>query len=48
MNSTIAGTIKAPIKGRGLRWYRRDMGLLLTMRRTVDLCRLGSFLCLAS
>lgn len=31
------------------RWYGRDMGLLLTMRRTVDLCRLGSCcLCLAS
>ncbi len=31
-----------------VRWYVRDMGLLLTSRRTVDLCRLGSCLCLAS
>ncbi len=48
MNWTIAGPLEAPMQGRGLRWYRRDMGLLLTMRRTVDLCRLGSCLCLAS
>jgi len=31
-----------------LRWYGRAMGLLLTMRRTVDLCRLASCLCLTS
>lgn len=41
--------LRDELGGTPLRWYRQGMGLLLTMRRTVDLCRLGSCsLCLTS
>jgi len=41
-------TSRGSVGGGARRWYGLGMGWLLTSRRTVDLCRLGSCLCLVS